>query len=326
MTWLPTLLVTTVGASLGVLAALPWLRKRAVDVPNHRSSHTIPTPRGGGLGLLLGLTLGTIAAGVLDRSVPLPMIGVAAAMALLGLWDDLASQSAGRRIIIQGALGIAAGMVLLQSHQPLGWCTLIISVICVVGYTNAFNFMDGVNGISAVVGTITGAWYVWLGMSQQHDGLSSLGVLQLGMGLAFAPWNLFHARLFLGDVGSYLFGALGAVTALSAWTAGADPLLAAAPLIVYAVDTSAAVLGRLARGERITEAHRGHVYQRLADAGLSHPHVAGIVGLAVAAVCLFSNSFEEHPILGSLGVLGTVCCYLALPAALSLQQRESGHE
>ncbi|MEQ7127280.1 hypothetical protein ABN034_22405 [Actinopolymorpha sp. B11F2] len=305
----------------GVL--LPVLRRYVVDVPNGRSSHRSPTARGGGIAVVGGVWLGVIAGWLVGLPIPWAVVAVALGLsALLGLADDIRSVGALTRLAIQLALGLALALWVFRSGAPeltgleLG-PLILLAALWLAGFTNAYNFMDGINGISAFTAVVAGTWYVYVGWEWQVEQLGVLGLAVAGAGAGFLPWNLPRARVFLGDVGAYAIGMSLAGLALWAAVAGVPLWSAAAPLLVYVVDTGWTLTRRIATGRPWRQAHRDHVYQRLVDGGWSHTQssmLSAFAALACCAVSMVANSVDVAVGLLLL-VIGAVC-YLLLPQAI----------
>lgn len=293
-------------------ALLPVLRRaQLVDVPNHRSSHDAPVPRGGGLAVMAAIPLALLFAGGFDAW---PVVGVAVALALVGLVDDLRSLPSAVRLVAQAAGGVTVCAWLVGNGALDEWWRLGVACLVVVGFVNAFNFMDGVNGISALTTAVVGAFWAATGAQQDLVRVEVLGLVLLGAGLGFLPWNAPQARVFLGDVGSYGLGLLVAALSVMAWAQGVHWLVALAPLVIYGADTGWVLLKR-ARGRRpLMEAHREHVYQRMVDHGWSHLSAAGLCASAVALVCLVASlTWRNAPHVGAFVVAAATLAYLAMP-------------
>lgn len=319
-------LVSFAVTALTLVGLVPLLRRmHLLDVPNRRSSHRVPTPRGGGLAVLVG-----IAAAVLVGAPLQPfwygVLGVVAVLGAVGLVDDLRGLGTGVRLAAHVVGGGAAGWLLTSGAGVGGaWlpAAVVVCALWVVAFVNAFNFMDGVNGISGVTGAVTGAWYGWLGYSSGDPALLLLGVALAGACVGFLPFNAVRARVFLGDVGSYGIGALIAV--LAVWVAAGHGgfVAAVAPVAVYAADTGWTLLRRWHAGASLTTAHREHVYQRLTDRGFTHEAVAASVGALTAACCLVAAVLPDVLAIavGAILVIG----YLTSPSWTPVARHREAH-
>ncbi|OLT41912.1 hypothetical protein BJF86_02595 [Serinicoccus sp. CNJ-927] len=270
------------GAAVLTVAAAPALAPLLrswglVDVPNHRSSHQTPTLRGGGLAPLAGVLLTAVAASAFGvAGLPWTALGACAATALLGVLVDLRDVSPLVRIVALLLLGAVLGSVVGSVGTALLAALALPVVVTVV------NFMDGINGITALTAA---AWGLIALLGGVAPAAVALGALTLGAGLGFLPWNLPRARMFLGDCGSYLVGALLTAGIVLEQAGGGRPLLLAAPLLPYLVDTGVTLVRRAARGERLVDAHREHLYQRLSRRpGWGHTPVAGLWAAAALLV------------------------------------------
>jgi UDP-GlcNAc:undecaprenyl-phosphate/decaprenyl-phosphate GlcNAc-1-phosphate transferase len=299
---------------------IPLLRRAAVDVPNGRSSHSVPTPRGGGAPIAAGL----VAAALLIHGTVAVMFAIAvAAFAAIGFADDLGSLPAGRRLAMQGLASLAVAVVLVgRTALPpvLMAAAVIVFWVWLIGFVNAFNFMDGVNGISAAHALIAGAYYACLGWWRPDTFLAVAGAAVAAGALAFLPWNAFHARVFLGDAGSYGLGVALALLAACSVVRHIPLEAALAPLALYLADTGWTLQRRIRAGERIFEAHRTHTYQKLCDVGWSHQRVTLATGAVTAAVCLLgAASLTGHPVLraaADLAAVGLLAAFLRSPTWL----------
>lgn len=302
-----------------------WLHRRAImDIPNDRSSHVEITPRGGGIALTAGILIGMVVWIGLrpDPVAPLVVLG----MAVLAIVSWLDDRSGGLPVGIRlGAQAICVGAVLVmlppvatmtQGFVPV-WFERILLFLAWMWFTNLFNFMDGINGITGVEMASIG---IGLSLLSALEGdVGPAGMIVCAAALGFLPWNWGRAKVFLGDVGSvpvgYLLGFLLLFLALSgAW---------AAALILpmyYWVDATYTLLRRLLRGEKVWQAHRSHFYQQGARKLGSHAAVAGriamlnllLIGLALA------STYSWHAAIGSvllaLAATAALCRHFAEPA------------
>jgi UDP-GlcNAc:undecaprenyl-phosphate/decaprenyl-phosphate GlcNAc-1-phosphate transferase len=295
--------VVRAGLACGAIVAvaepptIALLRRLTVlDLPGERSSHSVPTPRGGGAPIAAGL----LVAAALTPGADDAKLAFAVAVGffgLLGLLDDLRGLPAIFRLALQtaGAAGVATLLVLHLSLTAFAMAAAaLVAAVWLVGFVNAFNFMDGVNGISAAHAVIGGAAYACLAAWRQ-DGFGIAAGLALTAGAcAFLPWNAGRARVFLGDVGSYSIGAALAVLAVRLIADGVPAEAVAGPVALYLADVAWTLQRRIRRGEPWLEGHRTHVYQRWCDAGWSHQEVTLLTSALTVLLCL----------LGVVGMLG----------------------
>jgi UDP-N-acetylmuramyl pentapeptide phosphotransferase/UDP-N-acetylglucosamine-1-phosphate transferase len=301
------------------------LRRLAViDMPGGRSSHSVPTPRGGGAPIAVGLLVASVLTPSASRDEVLAFLTGVGFFGLVGLLDDLRGLPPVLRLELQ-ATGSATVAVLLAAGLslpfPLRAMAALAIAVWLTGFVNAFNFMDGVNGISGAHALIGGVAYACLGEWRQ-DTLMITGGLATAVGAcAFLPWNAVRARVFLGDVGSYALGAALAVLAACAMLSGIPAEAAAGPVALYLADTAWTLQRRIRRGERWLEAHRTHIYQRWCDAGLSHQEVTAATAGTTVLLCLLgmASLLASTPtrITADLAGLGLLVAYLGSPRALA---------
>jgi UDP-N-acetylmuramyl pentapeptide phosphotransferase/UDP-N-acetylglucosamine-1-phosphate transferase len=309
--------------------AITLLRRLAViDVPGLRSSHKLPTPRGGGAPIALGLLAAAVLAGV---GGDVPFVAAVAFFGAVGMLDDLRGLSAVHRLAAQagGSAAIAALLVARLGLPVIALAGLALLItVWITGFVNAFNFMDGVNGISASHAVIGGVAYACVGEWYQDGFLVAAG-LAIALGaFAFLPWNAGRARVFLGDVGSYSLGAALAVLAACAVIWGIPAEAAIGPLVLYLADTAWTLQRRIRRGERPFEAHRTHVYQRWCDVGWSHQEVTLLTAAGTVLLCLLGTvSLLGQPdlrVAADLAGLAMVAVYLRSPALFGHLARVRG--
>lgn len=265
------------------------LSRGIVDVPNARSSHVRPVPRGGGLVIALAATA-ALSALALSGSLPWPLafalLVPGAAVACVGYLDDLGGVPALRRLCVQviaaaAALAVLGGWDAGLPRGSVSWWTLQAALVVGVAWaTNLFNFMDGIDGIAGAEAVFLGFGGAFLLASAQQPAGEVLGCLAIGAAaLGFLVWNWPPARIFMGDVGSGYLGFVFAILALA--TSRDQPALLAGWLILagtFVADSGATLARRLARRERFYEAHRIHAYQWLARRIGRHAPVTLIYG------------------------------------------------
>jgi UDP-N-acetylmuramyl pentapeptide phosphotransferase/UDP-N-acetylglucosamine-1-phosphate transferase len=290
---------TVVFCTAATSALIPLLQRGGVlDRPNERSSHAVPTPRGGGfavIGTILLAWLGLAAAARIEPS----LFGVCAAAGLLGIvcWiDDLDGLPAAMRLVAQGG-AVAIGLFALPTPTSglSQWLGPAGYDVCVgflwLWWVNAFNFMDGIDGIAGgEAAAIGGGLLLLTAIGKAVDpSIALLASAVLGAALGFLRWNWSPARIFLGDVGSVPLGYLTGFLLIG--LANTGRWKAAIILPAYFLADATITLGcRFLRGERVWRAHRQHFYQRAIIAGLGHAAVARRVLLAdlLLVVCAWA--------------------------------------
>ena len=281
--------------------------------PNERSSHTAPTPRGGGL-VIAAAVLGVACAatclgGWLGPQFGWFLVG-AATIAVVGLLEDVRTL---RKRVRFGAQAAAAGLLLWsfgawdRIEMPffsfqLAWIAIPLTVLWIVGLTNAYNFMDGIDGIAGVQAIAAACGWIVIG---QLTGRPEPVILALPLAAAAAGFlghNWAPASIFMGDVGSTFLGYVFA--ALPVTVASSDPRMPFVGLLLvwpFVFDASYTFLRRLARGENVFSPHRSHLYQRLVCSGASHRSVAAayllLAGFGAAAACLWVAGQDRGGIL-----------------------------
>ncbi|SEL60683.1 MraY family glycosyltransferase [Ectothiorhodospira marina] len=292
MGWMVFLGAACVAAFLftGVLRGYA-LKTGMLDVPNARSSHEAPTPRGGGLSVvvvvLLGLPVLFWGAGL--EGSALVALGLGGALvAAIGWLDDHIDVAARWRLLVHllaGAwvvfwAGGAPALPLPGGDWAWGWLGVPILVLFVGWVLNLYNFMDGIDGIAGVetvtVAGVAAGLLWWVGA----PGWALMAALLAVAGVGFLVWNWPPAKIFMGDAGSGFIGFTLAAMAVLTW-AGTDLTIWVWLILlgVFIVDATLTLFRRLLRGERVYEAHRSHAYQQAARACGRHLPVTVAVGV-----------------------------------------------
>ncbi|HEX3536888.1 MAG TPA: glycosyltransferase family 4 protein [Stellaceae bacterium] len=269
---------------VGTRLLIPLLRQRVLDRPNERSSHTVPTPRGGGIAVTGTVLLIWLWLTISGRLQPILLLVPAAALvlAIVSWLDDLRGLSPVARLVTQLA-AVGLGMGALPSHAVFqGWLPPVLDDAAValvwLWFVNLFNFMDGIDGIAGAETATVGLGLVLIAPAPET---ALLAAAIVGAAIGFLVWNWAPARIFLGDVGSVPLGFLLGFLLLDAAARGA--WLPALILPAYFLaDATLTLLRRLSRRERVWEAHREHFYQQAVQAGLGHAAVVSRVILADA--------------------------------------------
>ena len=279
-----------------------WARRRnLLDIPNERSSHRIATPRIGGaafvLALLAGLAVALFNGGRLSSGA-LMIVNAACSLAVVGLIDDFHPLPAVLRLVIQIGISVlvaAANTTALPAMMPVALAITIIA-LWMTAATNAFNFMDGIDGIAAGQAIAAGVgWAIVGGLIGSYD-VMLLGILGAAAPAGFLLYNWAPAKVFMGDGGSAFLGFFFAALPIAAG-GGRPELWLCAPLFIwpFLVDTAFTLLRRIRRRENILTAHRSHVYQRLTARGIAHSRVAllysalALTGVAAAVALVVTR-------------------------------------
>ncbi len=315
-------LAVTCATAPVVLAMLR--RGQVLDHPSERSSHSTPVPRGGGVAPALGALVALTAAPSLQATQRWTLALTAAAFGLVGLLEDVFGISALLRLGVQFAAAGFAGVVLLDDVTGSTLWRLVFGaavVFWLVAFVNAYNFMDGINGISVAQAVGAGATWLLVGTHADSPALTVGGAIVAAAALGFAPYNVPRARMFLGDVGSYFIGAWLAAVAVLGLRDGVPFEAVLAPLALYVADTGATLLRRALRGERWYLPHRDHAYQRLADAGWSHVQRSAFVAVCIVA-CGALGAVSLGDLLparvgADMAIVGVIGGYLCSPRWLA---------
>lgn len=288
------------------------LRRGVLDLPNPRSSHTRPIPRIGGIGIVLGSCLPIAGLwflgrlGMIDRVLQhrdtASILLAGTGMALTGLIDDLYGLDPGTKFVMQFViavllvvLGVRVESVAVPFMRPLelGVLSFPLTILWLTGFSNVYNFMDGINGLAAGTGAIYGVFFFAFAAWQQNAELAAIAIIFSVSCLGFLFHNFPEARTFMGDSGSLFLGMVFALLLVRIAQQSANPTLLVAMLLVcsvYLYDATFTVLRRVVHRENIFQAHRSHLYQRLGQAGLSHVRITYLYLLL-------------HALMGTVGLL-----------------------
>jgi UDP-N-acetylmuramyl pentapeptide phosphotransferase/UDP-N-acetylglucosamine-1-phosphate transferase len=307
-------LAVAFAASVAVtrVAELVGRRNALLDIPNERSSHDVPTPRIGGVGIIAGTIAGwLVAIGTPDVTLAV-IVGASLLLAVVGLIDDLRKTSV---LIKYSAQFVAAAAVALAIGPSLGVSVLgfevviggpvawLVVTIWLTALTNAVNFMDGIDGLIGGVAAMVCLLATGLVAPGAVPLLACVAVACLG----FLVWNQAPATVFMGDVGSQFLGLIiGAALLLQpAGTPAIAPVvLLVAPLLL---DTGYTLVARAIAGKDVLAGHREHLYQRLVVAGRSHREVAAGYVVASALTGSLAIAWADMPaVLQALAIAAVV--------------------
>lgn len=305
-----------------------WLQKGGImDVPNDRSSHTRPIPRGGGLGIMAGVLVGVVVIRWLSPFTPLPSLTFFLAWGLIAIISFLDDRHTLPAAVRFGVQALAATLVVwdrggldtlpipLPFSLDLGCWGLPLAWFWIMAVLNLFNFMDGINGFAGVQAVLGGIFLAWI---DPFGPGAVLGPVVALASLGFLYFNAGKASIFMGDVGSVSLGFFFA--AMPFYAQGQAPALQVYTTVFilwfFLADGAFTLLRRIFKGQKPWEAHREHYYQQLVKSGWSHTRVVAVVmgtsGLFSLGTYLCLRYYPQFSLL-PLGVgLVLMLCYWIL--------------
>jgi UDP-N-acetylmuramyl pentapeptide phosphotransferase/UDP-N-acetylglucosamine-1-phosphate transferase len=270
------------------------LKRNLFDIPNERSSHTEPTPRGGGLIIdVVCLGLFSLYCLIFQIDIFWTYFAGALVVALISWLDDLFSVSVVWRFLCHS---VAAILVIWglgfweRTYIPfggtlyLGQIGQIITFFWIVWMINAYNFMDGIDGIAGAQAFTAGIGWLVIGILLGVESTALYGGVIAAASLGFLIHNWQPAKIFMGDVGSAFLGYTFAVLPLMALreskeNQGLFPIVGVTLILLFVFDSMITFLKRVSRLEKVWHAHREHIYQRLVISGFSHKRVSAIYAI-----------------------------------------------
>jgi Fuc2NAc and GlcNAc transferase len=311
-----------------------------LDVPNERSSHSLPTPRMGGVPMVAAVVLafwGWVfqVAGEVNFQGGLPYTFLfAVAMFLLGFYDDLRDLSPLFRILIQ----FTSALLLFFPLAPLlpgvslwkwvfpGWVWFFPGVFWVVWMLNLYNFMDGIDGLAGGEAAVASSFFflVFAYFGQTSWAVANLVVAAASMGFLVHNWP--PARTFMGDAGSAFLGAFYGMQSVVATLLTPVPLLVLVlPFTNFILDATFTLFRRLIRREKWYQAHRSHFYQRMTNLGMSHAQVTGLELVSVVLSCLAAVLYTLSGTQGRILVISLVLTGF-ISAGIQISKKEEKGE
>ena len=299
-------------------------KRQILDRPNQRSSHVAPTPRGGGLAIVaLVLGTGICFASIAGLNRRLVYLVCGAIIAWLGWRDDLHSLSPRVRFIVQGIvvamsiwwLGYFKVVTIpMFGELQLGVIGIALTFLWIIGLTNAYNFMDGIDGMAGGVALSAGIGWMWLASNINNPFVFWIALAIAASSLGFLKHNWSPAKIFMGDVGSTFLGYSFAVLPLVSSDQGGDALLLGTLLMwTIIMDAGVTFMGLLLKRENVFAPHRSHLYQRLVIAGYKHETVSALyIGLTLLAGLLSFEWSQGHQFAAPIIFLGLPLIWVIL--------------
>ncbi len=297
---------------------LAW-RYKILANPNERSSHSIPTPLGGGLAivvLVLAVSMGVININPPEWVRSFLYIALGAVLALVGWRDDIFSLSPNYRFIVQSLVATISilGMgyfrevrIPLLGQFNLGALGIIITFLWIIGMINAYNFMDGIDGMAGGVAVVAGVGWMVLSANVHNPFVFWVALSIAATSLGFLGHNWSPAKIFMGDVASTFLGYSFAVLPLLASSQTGDALTVGTLLMwIVIMDTFVTFLRRLLKGENVFSGHRSFLFHQLVAGGYKHSTISTLyIFLTALAVLLsyeWSHGDQVAPLLIFIGL------------------------
>jgi UDP-N-acetylmuramyl pentapeptide phosphotransferase/UDP-N-acetylglucosamine-1-phosphate transferase len=318
VTYIVVFLLLAILSYLGVLyfRNIAW-KYEILDRPNERSSHSKPIPLGGGIVIvLIVLATGAWVVNEIDWKRGLIYIISGSIIAWMGWRDDVHSLPAMFRLVVQSIIAFVSiwGMgyfkvvaIPMFGDVQLGVLGILITFLWIVGLTNAYNFMDGIDGMAGGVALVAAFGWMWLSWDTQTWFVFWVALAIAASSLGFLGHNWSPAKVFMGDAGSTFLGYTFAVLSLVSADQGGDALLIGTLLMwTVIMDSFVTFLGRLIKRENVFTGHRSHLFQRLVQVGYKHSTISLfymlLTGVAGLLAFLWSQGDEVAPILIFFGL------------------------
>ena len=334
-----------VAAALVSLISTPVVRSLAfrigaVDVPRDgRRMHDHPIPRMGGLAIFFGFILSVLLFLPLSEQLRSMLMG-AVIIVILGIFDDIYALSARLKFCVQIIAALVAVLggnrifglsnINIFSSDPyweLGWLSIPISVLWIVGITNAVNLIDGLDGLACGVSTISSMTLLVIALIMAEPDVAMITAALAGACLGFLPYNLNPARIFMGDTGSTFLGYILAVVSIQGLFKFYTFISFAAPFLMLGLpifDTCFAILRRLAKGQSPMAPDRGHIHHRLIDMGFSQKQAVAMLYVISAILGLSAVVLTTIGAVRAMLFLLALCVAGALAGKLYLDHNNNG--
>jgi Fuc2NAc and GlcNAc transferase len=276
------LLSATFVLSCSLTGVVTWYARRRgmLDLPGDRHSHTEPTPRGGGAGLVAALALASLpwfhGAFVFPFWLLCSLPGFVV-LSLMGWWDDQRPLSVRLRLFVQVLVSSYLLLCFHPNGESMGAVPALMAAFYLLWMTNLYNFMDGSNGMAGFQGVFAGLVLAWL-FDRANDYPATVLCLVLAVAcLGFLPWNLGRAKVFMGDVASGSLGfAIASLLIYAVFSEAVSVPVAWLVMLVFLCDSTLTLVTRVLRGEQWYNPHKQHLYQQLIVRGWSHARVLSL--------------------------------------------------
>ena len=320
----------------------------AIDVPkDNRRMHKKPTPRLGGLAIFLGFMVSILIFVPIDVQLRGILLG-AVIIVVLGVVDDITPLRAYFKFVVQIAAALVAvyhGVVVNVLSNPnvfssdpywsLGWASIPITVLWIVGITNSVNLIDGLDGLANGVSTISAVTMLVIALLVSEGQTALIMAALVGACVGFMPYNKNPAQMFMGDTGSTFLGYILATISIQGLFKYYAIISFAVPFLILGLpmfDTLFAIVRRLAHGQNPMSPDRGHIHHRLIDMGLNQKQavaalyvVSSILGLS-AVVLTTSGAMRAMLFLIAVAVVAFLASRVVFPREIAETKKEKAAE
>ena len=301
------ILISFIAAFILTFVTTPFVKKLAfkigaVDVPrDNRRMHKKPTARLGGLAIFIGFIISALVYADMTRALGGILAGCAV-IVVLGIFDDIYALSAKLKFgvqLIAALMPVFCGVridfikvpefISQYGYIGLGWFSVPLTVLWIVGITNAINLLDGLDGLACGVSTIAALTLLCIALIVGEPEVAFITSALAGACFGFLPYNFNPAKLFMGDTGALLLGFVLSTISVQGLFKGYAVISIAAPFLILGLpifDTASAILRRLKSGRPIMSPDRGHLHHRLVDAGFSQKQAVTIIYLLSLVLCI----------------------------------------
>ena len=311
-------------------------RMGAVDVPrDNRRMHHHPIPRMGGLAIFLGFLLSALVFVPLDAPLRGMLLG-AVVIVILGIFDDIYALPALPKFFVQilaASIAVAMGNRIeilsnpnIFSSNPywdLGFLSIPISVLWIVGITNAVNLIDGLDGLACGVSTISSMTMLVIALTVSEPDVALLMAALAGGCIGFLPYNLNPAKIFMGDTGSTFLGFILATVSIEGLFKSYAIISFAVPFLMLGLpifDTCFAILRRVSHGQSPMAPDRGHIHHRLIDMGFNQKQAVAVLYVISAILGLSAVVLTTTNVVRAMVVLLALCVAGGMAAKLYLDR------
>lgn len=310
----------------------------AVDVPkDNRRMHDHPIPRMGGLAIFFGFVLSVLIFAELTPQLRGMLLG-ASMIVVLGIFDDIYDLRALFKLVVQiiaAMIAVVGGNVITDLSNPnifssnpywhLGWLSVPVTVIWIVGMTNAVNLIDGLDGLSCGVSSISSLTLLVIALLVGEPPVALLVAALAGACLGFLPYNMNPAKIFMGDTGSTFLGYVLAVISIQGLFKMYTLISFVVPFLLFGLpifDTCFAFIRRIAHGQSPMHADRGHVHHRLIDMGFSQKQAVAVLYVITAILGLSAVVLTTSGAVKAMLLLVAFCA----AGAVALSIFQSAHQ